>query len=486
MSSTGLEVWVTDSLDQSRICRIPTDAILAIEWSESFGPVPTMSARLTLDRFALLDEDDPGSWVVSQLVRVETEIQIIYDGRVEHWGPVLSVDRTLGSPAFDVQVAGPEWWLGRRLVTGEIDVFGVEQIRTERLFDPPLDLGGTTRDWKLGLWFRRSDWRFTAEVYVDSSVPDDATVLFVGVNGGLSFPASRSEVTAGQLTRDAWTTAVIHSSFQAGGPASVGRTITVTVGDPSTSAGDILLRGVSAQVSPTSVGLDEPSYPWVVYRSYASAWLEIVGFVADFGFTPWVESGDTMAQMGWRRPDVYASEAAKFMNEAGGYELEFAANTLVRVARMWDTRGVEHAPSSLTLDDDTVVSWGSWSSGVERPVSEWVMANDEGFTGSFRDTSAFGGLLLQEFVAAPTGGAASGLVARAEQAAKQAATMYSESLSAVVDMSLVGELMVCDRVQVVLDDGPDQFSGLMRVQSRSVNPAAAGFVVELVPWVEGS
>ena len=43
-------------------------------------------------------------------------------------------------------------------------------------------------------------------------------------------------------------------------------------------------------------------------------------------------------------------------------------------------------PRDLTLSavgaDPTVVSWGTWASGLTHPVTEWIVANDEGFTGS--------------------------------------------------------------------------------------------------------
>lgn len=168
----------------------------------------------------------------------------------------------------------------------------------------------------------------------------------------------------------------------------------------------------------------------------------------------------------------------------GGQEVAIALHPTVRVAQLLDIRGVEHDPGTLTLDTSTVAAFGTWRSGVGRPVSEWVVANDEGFTGSYHDTSLFGGLRLQEFIAAPTGTSASALRARAEWHASQAATTFSEEITASVEMAHVTTLQLGDRVRVVVDDGPDQWDGLMRVTSRTVDPSAAAFDVALVPWVE--
>ena len=477
------QVWVTE-VGGPRVADI-TAAVVGASWSERLESMPSSSASLEVERYALLDAEDPDSWVVAELSRVEREVQIVHRGRVVFWGPVISLSRTVGAATVDVSCAGAEWWFGVRLIADtDEDVFGVEQIRPPAVFDPARDVVTDPFEWGRVVWFATSDWRFTADVLVDSSVPDDTVILRADVPSGLTAGVG-GVVTAGQLTRDQWTTAVVSMTITAGGPGLPGRSLTVTVAGDGASAGDVLCREVTAQVSPTSVGLDEMSTPEVRYYSARESWLEIVTYLADLGFVGAAESQGPFGQTGWKRPDVFASEAARMLTEIpGGQEVAIALHPTVRVAQLLDIRGVEHDPGTLTLDTSTVAAFGSWRSGVGRPVSEWVVANDEGFTGAFHDTSLFGGLRLQEYIAAPTGTPAAVLADRAEWHASQAATTFSEEITADVEMAHVSSLQLGDRVWVTIDDGPDQWDGLMRVMSRTVDPSAASFGVALVPWVE--
>lgn len=476
------QVWVTE-VGGPRVVDI-TAAVRSASWSERLESMPSSSASLDVERYALLDDEDPGSWVVAELLRVEREVQIVHRGRVVFWGPVISLSRQVGAATVDVSCAGAEWWFGVRLIADvDEDVFGVEQIRPPAVFDPARDVVTDPFEWGRVVWFATSDWRFTADVFVDAAVADATPILSVEVPGGTSDPRIAGVVTAGQLSRDVWTTAVVTMTIPVTGGA--GRALTLDVSGSGASAGDVLCREVSAQVSPTSVGLDEMSTPEVRYYSARESWLEIVTYLADLGFVGAAESQGPCGQTGWKRPDVFASEAARMLTEIpGGQEVAIALHPTVRVAQLLDIRGVEHDPGTLTLDTSTVAAFGTWRSGVGRPVSEWVVANDEGFTGSYHDTSLFGGLRLQEFIAAPTGTSASALRARAEWHASQAATTFSEEITASVEMAHVTTLQLGDRVRVVVDDGPDQWDGLMRVTSRTVDPSAAAFDVALVPWVE--
>lgn len=481
VESTGIEVWVIRSRTQERIARVPHEAILGLSYDETLEALPNSSATLVVDRYALLDEEDPDSWLTHELERVVREIQIVHDGRVVHHGPIVSASRVPGEPQSQVQVAGAEYWWGTRLLRGEVEVFGVEQIRTQRIFDPPLDLSGTVRAWEIPTAFRRADWRFVAEVKVAETVPDGETIFFAEIYGGNEYPALKSKVMASNLTRGEWATAVIHMSVETAG-AGIGRTLRLEVGG-GTDPGDVEFREISAQVSPTSVGLDEEEEEFVPWWTAEESWLMIVGHLGDLDFAGWVEPGLPRGPVGWRRPDVYVSEAARQITENGHGEVDIVLTPNLRLARLVALRGSEHTAVSLTLDNDTVVAWGGWQSGVDRPVSEWIFANDEGFTGSYFDDEIFDGLRLQAFEAAPTGSHAGGLSTRARHAAERAKGALSEQLAATVPMSLVSTLLLGDRVWVDMDDGPDRYEGWMRVQSRSVNPVDAGFGVTLSPWV---
>lgn len=490
VGTTDTEVWVTE-IGGPRLVRIPLSDAVRVEWTETLAPMPETSAKLTVARYALLDDDDPVSWVMSELRvrrdRAPREVQIVHGGRVVFWGPVVTTTPTPGAAATEVACSGCEFWLGFRLVTEtDAEVFGVEQIRPAAVFDPPLDLGGTRWEWGRELWFDRSDWRFTAEVRVDADVDADEPILTLAVEGGLEIPGQGETITAGQLSRDTWTTAVISISLVAGGLGSPGQAMTLTVAGEGAAAGEVLVREVTAQVSPVSVGLDEMSTPEARFYGARESWLEIMGYVSDLGIIGWTETEGELHQTGWKRPDVFAVEAGRQLTEGGTAEAAMALTTGVRVAQLWGRRGVEHDPEDLTLDDDTVIEWGGWSSGLDRPVTEWIVANDEGFTGSFHDTAAFGGLRLQAYSSAPTGTPASALAYWARHYAEEAVATGGEQLAVTVPMHLEATLGVGDRVWVLLDDGPDSWDGLMRVQAKTVRPEAAGFEVALSPWVEPS
>lgn len=156
----------------------------------------------------------------------------------------------------------------------------------------------------------------------------------------------------------------------------------------------------------------------------------------------------------------------------------------VRVAELVDIRGVEHAPATLTLDEDTVSRWGNRTVTLGDVTTQWIVANDEGFTGSYQDTGLLGGYRFQSYTAAPTGAAASSLRFRAEQAAKQSKGPEAQQFTVSVDMVKEAVLGVGDRVKVELSDGPTVIDELMRVVSKTVDPAGADFEVVLVPWEE--
>lgn len=486
-ASTDLEVWITASGSGSRVAQIPADQIVSCTWSEKLDAVGSSSATVVIDHHATYPDD---SFVADDLRRVEREIQIAFAGRVVHWGPIVSVSRTVGGPTLTVEAAGPEYWLDTRLIDADETVWGVEQIRGTREWDPSLDV--TTTGFSAGGLFsyRTSDWRFTAEVFVKAGAPSDYVVLSVSTGASASDPGQGGRVLAGSLQRDQWVTAVIHTTFTSGaGAGGAPRSWSMTVGGGGGSAGDVLVREVSAQVSSSSVGVDETEVE-VEKVPVRDMWMEVFARVADLGLTGWVD-GALAGKMeaSWRRPDVQVIEVARMIVESGYAECAFALSETTRVGVCVVRRGVAHNPGDLTLSavgaDPTVVSWGTWASGLTHPVTEWIVANDEGFTGSYHNGSMFGGLKLQTYVAAPTGTPVTALEHRAIWASIEAESSLSESLSAMVRMDLVSVLGVGDRVHVSIDDGPSQIDTLWRVVGKTVESSAAAFSVELSPWVEG-
>jgi hypothetical protein len=485
IASAELEVWITESGSGARVAQIPDEHIVSCPWSETMDAIGSSTATLTVDHYGKFPDD---SWIADELIRVEREVQISWAGRVMHWGPVVSVKREPGEATIEATVAGPEYWLGLRLVEGDESTWGREQIRGIRTWSPALDVSSTELVARGSFSYRTSEWRFTAEVWVGGSVPDDTVVLRAFANPGGMDPQQGDMVFARDLTRDTWTTAVIHTTFTStSGAGGAPRTWYMGVGGGLAGPDDVVVREVSAQVSPTSVGFDETETEVELVPVW-DTWMEAVGRISDLGISAWIDGSIAgVMEASWRRPDVSAAEAARQVVDTGYGECDFGLTPATRVCRCWVLRGVEHDPEDLTLtaaDGGPVTAWGTLTSGLDTPITEWVVANDEGFTGSYHDTTRFGGLKLQAYSAAPTGTAASALKARAERLGYTAVSALSEELTAEVEMSLVASLWVGDRVQVVIDDGPTQIDGLWRVRSKSVDPAKATFTVGLAPWVE--
>ena len=485
MASADLEVWITYAGSSGRVAQIPSDQIVSCQWSEKMDAIGSSSATVVIDHHATYPDD---SFVADDLLRVEREIQISYAGRVMHWGPIVSVSRAIAGPTITIEVAGPEYWLDARLIDGDETVWGREQIRGTREWSPFLDVTSTAFTAGGQFSYRTSDWRFTAEVWIKAGVPDGDVILSALASPSAGDPQQGGMVFAGDLARGKWVTAVIHTTFtSAQGAGGIPRSWFMSVGGEGGAAEDVVVRKVSAQISPTSVGMDETEVE-VEEIPVRDMWMEAFARVADLGLSAWIDGSiDGVMEASWRRPDVQVIEVARMVVESGYGECDFALTETVRVGRCWVTRGSALDPGDLTLTAEgpnpPVVSWGAWTSGLTHPVTEWVVANDEGFTGSYHDVTLFGGLVLQSYSAAPTGTSADDLENRAIYAAAQASSSLSESLSAQIRMDLVATLWVGDRVRVEIDDGPSQIAATWRVVAKTVDPAAAAFSIELSPWM---
>lgn len=484
-ASAELEVWITETGSTARVAQIPAAHIVSCKWSEQMDAIGSSSAELVCDLAGKFGDD---SWILDELIRVEREVQISWAGRVMHWGPIVSVSTMPGGATVQVSVAGPEWWLGQRLVEGDETTWGREQIRGTREWSPFLDVTSTAFTAGGQFSYRTSEWRFTAEVWVKAGVPDDHVILSCLASPSAADPQQGGMVFAGDLQRGRWVTAVIHTTFtSAYGAGGAPRSWFMSVGGEGGAAEDVVVRKVSAQISPTSVGMDETETE-VEEIPVWDTWMEAVGRISDLGISAWIDgSVPGSIEATWRRPDVFASEVARMVVEGGFGECDFGLGPATRSCRCWVRRGVAHHPDNLTLsavDEGPVVSWGTLTFGVGRPVSEWIVANDEGFTGSFHNEALFGGVKLQAYVAAPTGTPASSLDARAEYAAFYAVSALSEELSAEIEVDLVAVLGVGDRVKVEIDLGPLQVDNYWRVRSKSVDPSMATFTVTLAPWGE--
>ena len=503
-STDETEVWITE-VGGPRVVKVPKAAILGLTWGETLQPFPSAQATLTVDRYWLLT-GSPTSWLVAELKRVEREIQIVHKGRVVFWGPILSRQRVPGSPTDQVSAVGSEWWFGSRLTGAAQTRWGREWLNN-RDFEDGLQgwnaQGGAVLDntqqesgaycvnlntgtvaQGVHFWFTSSTWMVTARVFVPSALTDDEPILQVTVPGSSNFAAFRQTVTASSATRDQWSTVVVLvDGIEAGGEAAPGRTMTVKgVGSAS---GDVLVNAMSVQVSPESLGLPADVHRALLHQTKDVAWLSIVnGCMDGFNIAASATAIGSSVEVPWFRADVFASEAGRQLTEAGGVEIEMVYGETTRVGLLHiGLRGTQHAAIDLTLTPGgNVVSVDGWTSGTGKPVTEWTVVDEQGFSGVYRDPSLFGGLLLQAYIQAPTGTATSALVPRAQFEAERAADALTESWQLSLDFDLTDTVRLGDRCWFDGPDGPDTYAGWVRIEQVSISPEAATFGVVATKW----
>ncbi|MBK6858163.1 MAG: hypothetical protein IPG97_16825 [Microthrixaceae bacterium] len=150
--------------------------------------------------------------------------------------------------------------------------------------------------------------------------------------------------------RGRWVTAVIHTTFtSAQGAGGIPRSWFMSVGGEGGAAEDVVVRKVSAQISPTSVGMDETETE-VEEIPVRDMWMEAFARVSDLGVSAWIDGSiDGVMEASWRRPDVQVIEVARMVVESGYGECDFALTGAVRVGRCWVTREFAHDPGGLTL-----------------------------------------------------------------------------------------------------------------------------------------
>lgn len=507
VTGDDLQVWIT-AVGGARLYRVPDAAITKVQWSETLAAMPSSSATLNVDRYALLDDEDPGSWVVAQLQRIVREIQIVHQGRVVFWGPILSMKRQPGAATVDVACSGCEYWFGSRLMmlptettvgegliySGGVNLDFEDELAGWEVITPTpvsnnvdqesgsfcIDLdGGVIR--QTLTYLGAVEWRVTLRVKVAAAVADSTVILRVTSPATAGFPTMTTEVTALEAPRDEWVT--LQAFLPTETAPLVHREVRVEIAALAAAAGEVLANSV--RLSPAIVG-DTGQDGHFGMWSQQRAWMDIVGRLDGFGITATADAEGTPIATEWRRRDVFASEAARQLTDTGGCEVEMVLAPSTRVAALRiPLRGTEHDPGTFALSTGTggIVSVDGWSTGVDRPFTEWTIADDAGREGTYRDATLFGGLLIQNYEAAPTGTDPDALEARAQVAADRAGSALVEQMTLTVPMALCSDLQVGDRIEVTADDGPDQYADLMRVEAKTVDPAAAGFTVQVNKWV---
>lgn len=513
VSVPGLEVWVCEITNgvSTRVVQVPEAAILGCTYTLRDGKVPQSDATLTVDRNYLLDSEDPASWLVAELRRVEREIQIVHANRVPFWGPILKKGRPPGKAQTVATATGCEWYLSRALMRDPVVLGDNLLIGATRFFDrfdtgltnwtitapsPVLDSvheetgiycvdldGGTIAQEQRTIG--RVGWRLSARVWIDAAVADATEILIADVEAlyiaGNPLPVARRVVTAEGVPRGSWQTIVIEWEPQ--GQALLQRAMTVSLSALGSGAGEVLVDSVSMLPSIQNfAGVVQGFY---ALDTHEAAWEEIIGRVRPHAILGVSDTGNGPVGRDWARPDVWASEAARQLTEAGGCEVEMMLSLTTRVAALRiPERGTEHDPGDLTLSftNGTVVTADAWESGTNTPTTEWIIADDAGRIGTYRDPALYGGLLLQEWLAAPTGTPPDRLDERAEEMAIEEANALTEQWTLGLSWDLLNTVREGDRVWVDLADGPDAYEGWVNVESITVDAIAATIQAEITRW----
>lgn len=504
-TDVGLAVWITYGGGGARIVQVPDAAIIGVTWSD--GRDRTSTASLIVDRLYQFD-DDPVDWLATKFLRIERELQIIHDGRVVFWGPIMSVKRKPGEAALTVDASGCDYYLGCRLVEADEPIWSREWLANPNFEDgldgwtavmgptvdptgdedggPSVELG--TGQLSQSVFFSLGpEWvvLVRARALVDAAVPDDEVLMTLECES-LDFNVRR-QVTAGEVTRDQWTWITAQVTMR--GSGTPGKFLELTLAGDGTAAGEVEIGYVTMQVSAESLGIPGQP-PRARYLTQRLAFQSVINTsMAGFGIVPSATLEGRVINAPWaERGDVFASEAVRQLVDAeDGIEWGMVLTPAQRIALMTDLWGVEHNPVTLTLTaqgtDKNVTVVSDWTSGSERPVSQWIVMDEDGFTGTYTDETLWSSLPpLQDLVQAPTGTAVSELEQRAAKLAREASPALTDELALDVDIDLASTLGWGDRVQLVVDDGPDQFDDLVRVESRVVDPLAAVFRVQVSKW----
>lgn len=496
-----MAVWITE-VGGPRIVQVPDEAIIAEGGTDAEGQT---TYTVVVDRLYQLDT----GWLVDQFERITTELQVVNDDdEVTFWGPVLSVSRTPGAPTVTVSASDASWWFGVELLPSDEPTWDNQWLTNPNfedeldgwttVFPGPvsdnvnqesgsfcIDLDGGAIDQDI-LFTLFPEWtvRVLARVWIGAGVAPAERILRLtseGVDHNVAAYAPASEVSSeewGWLIRD------VTFRDATGTPGT-----TLTVG--LHGSGDDTVRVDKVLVQVSMPNLNPPGFPPNArILTPLVAWQSVVNAMEGAkNLTPIVDAGVPSQALAcaWDRPDVFASEALRqiAVDVEGEWRMTYDATD--RFATLYALVGVEHDPNVLTLELGVNVDGvTSWVSGTDRPVSEWLVADDEGFVGTYRDVSAFGGLLLQQWSQAPTGVHSSLLDRMAQSLGEDAGPALTDELTLVVPVSVASLLRWGDRVWLVVDDGPDQFDGWVRVRSIDAPAGAPVATVQVTAWGDGS
>ena len=505
-----LEVWLCLPGGGSRIKQLPPETVHNVTWTDTRGAAA--SASFDLDLFAA----DGDGWLVDQ-VRFDpawgvSEIQVVWEGVVVHWGPVTGKAYDTSNPRAKITVADPSWYFGRRLAGTSSDPWTIDRIT-----NPGFAEGMSRWSWD-GLGDTPTISTTIVETGTKSLFVGDAAKVsqqimlpFPGTyrlrvrmrvrlshdaqGGGLT--ASRNELEQ-DLTWHAdisdamprqqwiWITAeqrIVHEM------ATLPAVDTVTIRAPD--IGDMHVDRVNALIQPADLGVEqEQSDPWDTMSNAVAGLIRRGGDGVNVAA---VVSGvpSTPMQPAWlARGDMFVSEGLRAAAEAPTpVETRWLYSPTVRACEARPLVGVDHDPAALTLRAQGGAGapvYGNTASigvdaGVESPTNRVVARAEDGWTDSAEDLSKWGGVVLEDQVQARIGAVDLASTANARLAISDGQT---RSLTlALTDQSLISLLRRGDRAKVVVDVGPIQIDQAHRIESITYRPGADVPVsVSVVPW----
>lgn len=511
-----LEVWVCDKSGGPRVVKLPADVATNVSWTQTLGEPGEGSFDIARYR---TETDDPEAtdWWIDRLSQWETEAQIVWEGEIRHWGPVADVPDVPGAELATIPSPDCTWYAGQTVMRAADQVWsrnwvrnpsfasGLSQWITDGSIDTSIKESGYAQSLRLDVGESAEqtltiglgpsyDAKIRARVRIESGVTDAVLrVERTDLTQTIRAQASISELTP----RDQWVWLVVDVRVYNPGVLPAEPTISI---EATSGSGGINVQQMEWTVRPESLGL-----PGVTARApYFTPSLAVAGIVARFGedraigvLTDPLTDGAPIQAIWQTRGDMYASEALRALSDReDGIEYRWLYSPTARVLEAKQLIGQEHDPGQLTLvvsvDDSGdggsdhaagTIAKLSGSGGVDKPTTRVIARGEDGFSDTAEDLSGWGGQVFEEVVTVPMGITDKSAYAQAHLMNANTSTRTWDLT--LTDHDLISVLRIGDRVTMVLDDGPSQFNGLVRVERITYAPGSATPITLTVsPWVD--
>ncbi len=325
----------------------------------------------------------------------------------------------------------------------------------------------------------------TARVRVEASATTGLglVVSVPGVQGGDQFKTA--PITA-STPRDTWTTLTVVLNIE----GRVGAH-TATVALYGAAGGDVNLDNATATIYPiTSIAEPQPVDP--ATDDMGTVISQLIQ-ATNTGLNVGVDSPVTGVTVP-NTPDEWVDKTAEeimrlFVDREDGIEFaEVFTPTSRTIRTFYPRQGIDWDPEDLTLSCPGNLIKLKRSRNATNVVTEVTMVGDGGFRGVARDEAAFGGLLRQKVMRAPSGVPIADLEGRARKELR----LTVDAVTAIEAQMTMGDFVASglgmgDRVLVVADSLALQVDTICRLVAVDENPNGdlADLVLNPEP-VEGS